>query len=389
MKVLYSFPHPIGAPGIGLTAWHQVDALARAGVDVTVVCTSVRKRFDAELPVHTLSLLGPVRPRMVGLNRTYSLHDWVVSQLIRSLKPDLVHLWPRAVLKSAAMARLMGLVSVREAPSPYTRLAVQQARAAWAEIGLPVPQGHFHDLGEEQLTLEDAEFAAVDFVIVGSEQAAASFGVAPFPVQVRVNEYGYDDRVQQSRRRTIGGLSRDFVFIGRLEPTKGVHQLLECWAAASPPEGAGLVLYGDIDASTLKRLGPLLSHDHVRLGGYCNNVESVLDSADVLVLPSRSEGSALVGYEALGRGVIPLVSDASGCPVVHGVSGLVHHAGDSAQLTGHLKAVLADTSLVSRLRHGGREERGKWTWEASGRRLAALYDDLLNAPRRVPAQGAS
>ena len=41
MRVLYSFPHPLGSPGIGTIALAQIESLAAAGAQVTVVCTSV------------------------------------------------------------------------------------------------------------------------------------------------------------------------------------------------------------------------------------------------------------------------------------------------------------------------------------------------------------
>ena len=37
MRVLDSFPHPLGGTGIGTTAWHEIDALARSGAEVTAV----------------------------------------------------------------------------------------------------------------------------------------------------------------------------------------------------------------------------------------------------------------------------------------------------------------------------------------------------------------
>lgn len=66
VKVLYSFPHPVGGLGIGTVAWHHVDALARAGADVTLICPTVARPFDPDLGIRTVTVLGPVRPRMIG-----------------------------------------------------------------------------------------------------------------------------------------------------------------------------------------------------------------------------------------------------------------------------------------------------------------------------------
>src|SRR3712207_7615074 len=42
LRVLYSFPDILGKPGIGMTAFHQVQGLVDAGFDVTIACTGVR-----------------------------------------------------------------------------------------------------------------------------------------------------------------------------------------------------------------------------------------------------------------------------------------------------------------------------------------------------------
>ena len=45
MRVLYSFPTRLGTSGIGMTAWHQVAALAEHGHAVTVVCGTNERTF--------------------------------------------------------------------------------------------------------------------------------------------------------------------------------------------------------------------------------------------------------------------------------------------------------------------------------------------------------
>ena len=49
ISILYSFPHALGAPGIGWTAWNQVNELVRAGHDVHLVAASIAR------PVHGLA----------------------------------------------------------------------------------------------------------------------------------------------------------------------------------------------------------------------------------------------------------------------------------------------------------------------------------------------
>ena len=302
------------------------------------------------------------------------------------LRPDLVHTWPRAMLKTAAASSDSGALCVREAPSPYTRAAVQQAQRAWADLGLHVPARHFHHISESELKLEDEEFRAAHVVIVGSPEAAESFELAAFPVRIEVNRYGFDSRlfpqpIPKHRWPPVA------VFVGRCEPTKGIHVLLRAWRRARRPAGSQLLVCGTFHEIVRRALGDLVTAPGVQLLGHMQDIPAILRRSDVLVLPSFSEGSALVGYEALGAGAVPLVSTSSGCPVIDNVSGLVHRSGDEDQLTAHFEKAMGDPGELRRLRTGAIAARTDWTWTAAGRRLLSLYHRLL-AEHHAPSAAA-
>ncbi len=356
MKVLYSFPHPVGGLGIGTVAWHHVDALARSGADVTLVCPTVARPFDPALAIRTVAVLGPVRPRMIGRRRAYDLLDLVAAAQVRLRAPDVVHVWPGAVLRTARAASRRGVPVLREAPSPYTRVAVAQAAAAWADIGLPVPQGHFHSISETTLALEDREFQAVDRVIVGSPEAAATFASASFSIQPSVLRYGFDPTVMRPRPRLEQDCSeraQKVVFVGRCEPTKGIHVLLRAWQQTRRPPGSILMLRGGMSADVRRVLATALAEPDVVEVGPVADMGAFLAEADTMVLPSFSEGSALITYESLGCGVLPLVSTSAGAPLEHGVDGLVHETGAVEQLVGHLDIALNDGQARAKLTSGG------------------------------------
>ena len=372
---MYSFPHALGSPGIGTTAWHHVVGLARAGADVLVVCTSVARPLPPDVSVRVRQTLGPVRHRMVGVDRAYRWHDALTALVVRRWRPDVVHCWPRGVLRTAAAARAVGAVSVREAPSPYTPVALRQARTAWAQIGLEPPSTHFHAMSSTVVALEDREFRAVDVVVVGSQVAADTFTEAPFDVDVRVNGYGYDPQTYSVHDRPDDGALR-VAFVGRLEPAKGLHTLLEAWGRQDRSHGETLHLCGALDETVRARLHEQLSDPTVVLRGHVSDVAGALAQADVLALPSFSEGNALVVYEAMGSAVVPLVSRAAGAPVTDGVDGLVHETGDVDQLSLHLSTVLTDAAERARLRRNAVDAATDLTWDRAGARLMNLYASL-------------
>lgn len=381
MHVLVSFPHALGTPGIGSTAWHQAVALAEAGVRVTVICGRVARELPEDSGITVWSSLGPVRPRLVGVDRAREWHDWFTALLVLRLKPDVVHCWPSAVIRTARSARRVGAIVVREAPSPYTPVAIQQAFAAWAQLGLRPPAGHFHNPGPRVVPLEDEEFALADLVLVGSTAARATFARAPFAVRVDVAPYGYDpDRFRPVDRPALRPPT--VAFVGRCEPAKGIHVLAEAWTMARLPPDTRLLLCGDVRDDVRARLTTLFSDGRVEHMRHRSDVESVFARADVLAHPSFSEGSALVIYEAMGAGVVPLVSDASGAPSRS--VGLEHRTGDASQLAAHLEHALCDASQYTKLRHAVLAEAPNWTWSMAASRLLQCYDRALTlAPPKV------
>lgn len=375
MRVVYSIPQTLGSSGIGTTAWHHIDGLARAGADVTAVCTRLSRWFDPDLKIRVVQTLGPVRPRMIGRTNTYRLHDQRTARLVQQLRPDLVHTWPRATLRTAAAASEVGVLCVREAPSPYTRSAVIHAQEAWAQLGLTVPRQHFHNIGDAELEREDAEFRAAHVITVGSQQAADSFDLANFGVRIEVNPYGYDGTLFPEPRPDPQW-PPVAAFVGRCEPTKGIHTLLRAWQRSNLPAGSRLLLCGAMPKVISRTLEDLLSTAGVEQLGHVNDIPGILRGSDLLVLPSFSEGSALVGYEALGAGVVSLVSTSSGCPVTDNVTGRVHMTGDEEGLTAHLEQVMGEPAELRRLRASTIASRGDWTWVAAGQRLMSLYARL-------------
>jgi glycosyltransferase involved in cell wall biosynthesis len=130
-------------------------------------------------------------------------------------------------------------------------------------------------------------------------------------------------------------------------------------------------------------LAKLLRLDGVVECGFVSGVERVMRESHILVLPSIEEGSALVTYEAMASGCALLVSDATGAPVVHGQSGLVHAAGDVDVLTAHFVSMLDNSDLLAKLRRGAIEASSALTWQRAADLLLECYKKALTRERVV------
>src|SRR5208337_3191780 len=97
IRVLYSFPHKIGADRICYTAWQQVNGLAAAGADVLVMPGVVHKPLPAGVNVQPTLAIGKLRVsyKLLGRMRACALHDYVVSRRIERMADqiDIVHAW--------------------------------------------------------------------------------------------------------------------------------------------------------------------------------------------------------------------------------------------------------------------------------------------------------
>lgn len=386
MRVLYSFPFQLGAPGIGTTALQQVLGLIDAGVEVDVMCGSARVRPQGARVTQTLVVAGVRVPHhaLGDPRRVLALHDRRVAARVRRYadRYDVIHVWPRGCLHTAATARRAGVPVLREAPSPHTAAAFEDARAAAQLFGLELPSTHSHAWKPDVLAREIAEYEAVDGILVPSEYARQTFverGVAAS--RLWRTSYGYDPRrFTPGEHPPATGLIA--AFVGRGEPNKGLHLALDAWFDSGASSRGTLHVVGRLWEPYADLLGDRLDHPSVVRHGFADPA-ALLAEADVLLLPSYTEGSALVVFEAMGCGCVPLVSTASGAPVEPGVSGMVHDPGDAAALTEQLRLLDSDRTELERLRAGVLAAAPSLTWSAAGRRLADVYRSVVaaSAPR--------
>jgi glycosyltransferase involved in cell wall biosynthesis len=385
-RVLYSFPHPLGSAGIGTTALWQVRGLVARGVAVTVWTTSLAVGPEGlGGAVHeTLRVAGRRIPhRALGGDRALHLHDRLVARHLARHpdRYDLVHTWPSASLLTARAGRKVAVPVVREAPNTHTAHAYEVAERAHRDCELPVARGASHRFDRARLEREVAEYEAASVVLVPSDWVRDTFldrGVEPG--RLARHRYGYDPaRFQPPVPDERGRPGRPFtaLFLGSCEPRKGLHLALRAWLASGLAATGRLVVCGPFVPGYRERLRPWLSHPSVQVVPARAEVAPLLQAADVLVLPSLEEGSALVTYEAQGCGCALLVSDAAGAVVEHGANGLVHRAGDVTGLAEDLRAVAADPALAARLRAGATEAAGGLTWPAAAARLVEVYAGLL------------
>lgn len=198
----------------------------------------------------------------------------------------------------------------------------------------------------------------------------------------------------------LGDDSARLLYLGRLEPLKGVRQLLQALPrlAEQLQRGVALVVAGDgTERESLETEAAMVSSSEprvrVRFTGWQGEAarNRLLAEADALVVPSLwPEPFGLVGLEAGAAGV-PVVAFASGgiTEWLHeGVNGCLAPAEGArpALLAEALARCLASPGVMARLGAGARAAAAEWTIE---RHLARLHAVLESALLTVAASQAS
>jgi glycosyltransferase involved in cell wall biosynthesis len=100
------------------------------------------------------------------------------------------------------------------------------------------------------------------------------------------------------------------------------------------------------------------------------------ETADLLVVPSLSEGFSTVGLESLAAGVPVVATGAAGTVVRHSMDGLLIPERDAEVLAAAIRQIVEDRSLRERMSAAAREGAKEFTWCKYGERLLMALNDI-------------
>jgi glycosyltransferase involved in cell wall biosynthesis len=186
-------------------------------------------------------------------------------------------------------------------------------------------------------------------------------------------------------RETMGTLR--LVFVGRLHRQKDLTTLLEALAVVNArsngaPPMASLDIIGEgPDRDRLEHeVDDRAIRSQVRFHGAVDDVTSHLAAADVLVLPSRSEGISNALLEAMSASTPAIVSDIPGnvAVVTDGVDGFVFPAGDVGRLADLIECLASDSESTRRVGRQARQRiESEYALPIVARRYVDLYERVL------------
>ncbi|PWK91519.1 glycosyltransferase involved in cell wall biosynthesis [Lentzea atacamensis] len=328
MKVVH-VTQPVEA-GVAKVVLDLAEAQRAAGWEVHVVCPP-HGWLPTRIPTHPWHATRSPGP--ASLLETLRLR-----KVLRDLRPDVIHL-------HSSKAGLTGRLAVRGRTTTIFQPHLWSFRLADGLLRrMCVRWEAFASRWTHQLVcVSDDELATGRAAGVTTPAEVVCNGIDTTRLRPA-------DR--SAARRRLGLPERPTaVCVGRLAPQKGQDLLLAAWpdVLADVPH-AQLVLVGDGPMRTAWQNG----QESVLWWGHSDNVEDFYAAADVVVLPSRAEGMALVPLEAMACGRSVVAFDVDGVRQSLGSAGAVVPGEDTAALGQALATRLADPSLAHREGHAGR-----------------------------------
>jgi len=244
----------------------------------------------------------------------------------------------------------------------------------------------------------------MDRVVCVSDGQAAKVrkwcGVPPQRLTVIRNSArlaAFEARTPGARDKLLGffpgdnAVSQVVLAAGRFSPEKGFGVLVEAAVSICRENPhAGVVLFGEgvLRPELTQRIRELSLTDRFVMPGFRTDLDSLIGAADVVVLPSFTEGLPNVALEASAAGVPVVATAVGGTPeaVADGESGFLVPAGQPGMLATKVTELLRDFSLRAAFGSLGKQRmRDEFTFDAQANAYLKLIDTLISTPTRLAA----
>ncbi|CAN5759768.1 glycosyltransferase [soil metagenome] len=227
-------------------------------------------------------------------------------------------------------------------------------------------------------------------------QRAPSDKICTIPPGVDIELFQQKNRSDARKTLGIEQERQVVLFVGRIDPIKGLDTLLQSFAQVAPeyPRAVMAIVGGDIDEHQ-RPTGPLervrLEADRLaildRVLFFGSQPQDLLptfySAADVVTVPSRYESFGLVAVEAMACGAPVVASRAGGLifTIEDGVTGIMARIDDPADHARAIGTILSDPALGARLGLNGHIAAQKFSWKAVASSVIHVYQRLAEGQR--------
>lgn len=330
-----------------------VVANVRDRYDVVIVTARLRRSLPPEEEI------GGVRILRVGMGTRLDkwLYPWCAAHAACALHPDLIH----AILESFAGEALVRCA--KRCPRIPRLLTCQSTNTS---------------LRLKPIHRAANRITAISSVLVDRAKKLGHRGVTLIP-------NGIDTPALERERRRTQKIAGRVLFVGRLEPMKGVDILLRAFAAVVCRGNRDTRLHVVGDGSRRRALHKLTRQlgiaDRVMFAGYLPppDVYHEYAQAQVFCGLSRSEALGNVFLEAQAAGCAVLATKVGGIPdiVQDGETGLLVKPDNVKAVADVLEQLLDDSQLREHLAKAAVHHARQYDWKMIAEKYAKVYEEML------------
>lgn len=291
-----------------------------------------------------------------------------IARVIRSFKPDVVHLASPFILGERAIkaARQEGVPTVAVFQTDVAGFAVHYG-LAFAIRAADAWVGRIHRMVDLNLV----PCGDMDNYLRGLGVA----NIFRWTRGVDHSIFSPEHRSEELRAAWGAGVgTRVIGFVGRLAPEKNVHKL----ALLDKLPHTQVVVVGEgSERATLQRLMPRAVFTGALHGA---KLGEAMASLDILVAPGEKETFCQVIQEGMASGVT-VIAPAVGGPkdlIQHGVTGFLYQAGKDDQLVQNVELALSNESLSRNLSLAGLRSVESRTWHSVNSELLDHYENVIS-----------
>ena len=176
----------------------------------------------------------------------------------------------------------------------------------------------------------------------------------------------------------------EIVFAGRFVPQKNLAQIIKTLAEVKDLNWHATLIGDGQDRESVEKLTAELGlTERIAFPGW-KTPEEVIDifhHADILFMPSTTEGLPVTGIQGMASGLALVLSDAGGNPeiVLPGVNGFVHSPEDTASYAATLRSLLTDPEKLLEIRRNSVEQAEKFDIKKTAGEYLKVFEEVVKS----------
>ncbi len=359
MNLKIIFPLYFRERGPGYTCLSIAEGINNDVFNVSVLGTASDDSVNHEF--YHSALNGILKRIAYKFFKTETLNKITEHIFLKKLdKDDIVYLWPGVSTKTIRKIKDIGCIIVSENINTHTAYASKLLAKEYKRLNLPVT----HGISEECIKQERSEKELADFIFSPSPDVRKSLIESGVPeCKILDSSYGWSSARLKNENFIKRKKKIKFLFVGFVCLRKGIPLLFDAWNESGVD--ASLVIAGDIEDGYVKELCEhFFKREDVEYLDFVNDIGKIYSECDVFLMPSLEEGSPLVTYEAMSRGLAVLATSMGSAGIVRDrVDGYILDPLNKNDWISALKEMVDNIELRNLFSKNAKEQAQNYTWE--------------------------